>query len=118
MTMDFPALATFFSGISFLFFGTACLTSPRMKQEFIRYGHDRQRALTGYLQLLGALGLLLGYFFQPLLAFSAAVGLSLMMLAGFGVRLKIRDSLLAASPAFSYAILNIYLSVHYYGMLS
>jgi hypothetical protein len=26
--------------------------------------------------------------------------------------------LLAASPAFSYAVLNLYLSVHYYGMLS
>lgn len=116
--MDLLTLATFFSGFSFLFFGTGCLTSPRMKQEFIRYGYDRQRALTGYLQLLGGLGLLVGYWLSPFLAFFASTGLGLMMVFGFGVRLKIRDSFLASSPAFLYAVLNLYLSVYYYGLFS
>jgi hypothetical protein len=113
--MDFPALATFFSGISFLFFGAGCLTSPRMKSEFIRYGFDRQRALTGYLQMLGGLGLLIGYWVSTWLAGSASAGLGLMMVFGFGVRLKIRDSFLESSPAFFYAALNLYLSSYYFG---
>lgn len=114
--MDLPTLATFFSGISFLFFGTGCLVSPRMKNEFIRYGYDGQRVLTGWLQLLGALGLLLGYGWSPFLALFSATGLCLMMVFGFGVRLKIRDSLLASSPAFFYAVLNGYLSSYYFDL--
>jgi hypothetical protein len=115
--MDIATLATFFSGLSFLFFGTSCLTTSYMKSEFIRFGYDRQRVMTGYLQVLGGLGLLIGYWLAPPLAFFAAAGLALMMLFGFGVRLKIRDSLLAASPAFLYAVLNLYLSAHYYASL-
>jgi hypothetical protein len=111
--MDIPTLATFFSGVSFLFYGTGCLTTSHMKREFIRYGFDRQRPLTGYLQILGAIGLLIGYWVSPWLAFSAALGLCLMMVFGFGVRLKIRDGFLASSPAFLYAALNLYLSVFY-----
>lgn len=113
--MDFPVLATFFSGISFLFYGAGCLTSDHMKREFIRYGYGRQRTLTGYLQLLGGSGLLLGYWISPWLSASAAAGLGLMMVFGFGVRMKIRDSFLAASPAFFYAVLNLYLSIYYVG---
>ncbi len=116
--MDLPTIATFFSGISFLFYGTGCLTSAHMKSEFIRFGYDRQRVLTGYLQLLGGLGLLVGYWLAPALAFFAATGLALMMGVGFGVRLKIRDSILATSPAFFYAALNLYLSIHYCPALS
>lgn len=117
--MDLPTLATFFSGISFLFYGTGCLTTAHMKQEFIRFGYSRQRVLTGYLQLSGGVGLLAGYWLAaPALAFFAAAGLALMMGFGFGVRLKIRDSILAASPALLYALLNLYLSTHYYNIFS
>lgn len=85
-----------------------------MRKEFIRFGYPRQRVLTGILQLLGALGLILGYFIHPVMALSAAVGLTVMMAFGFYVRLAIRDHLYAASPALIYALLNLYLSVHYY----
>lgn len=115
--MDLTAIATFFSALSFLFFGLGCFTSPRLKNEFIRYGYPGQRVLTGYLQLLGALGLVLGYWLSPYLAFIAALGLCLLMILGFGVRLKIRDSFWASSPAFLYAVLNLYLSMHYAGAL-
>lgn len=112
--MDIPALATFFSGISFLFFGISCLTTSYMKSEFIRFGYDRKRMLTGYLQILGAIGLLIGFWISPPLAFLAATGLTFMMLFGLGIRLKIRDSLFASSPALFYAVLNLYLSFHYF----
>ena len=108
--MSFFTLAALVSGLSFLGFGWACQTSAYMKQEFIRYGYDRQRALTGYLQMAGGLGVLLGCFYSPLLGLAAATGLCLMMAYGFGVRIYIRDTLLQATPAFLYAALNLYLA--------
>ncbi|MBB4080575.1 putative membrane protein YphA (DoxX/SURF4 family) [Lewinella aquimaris] len=113
--MDFPTVATYFSGLSFLFFGTSCLTSSYMKREFIRYGYDRQRPLVGVLQILGGAGLIVGYWIWPPLALASATGLFLMMAYGFGVRMKIGDSFLASTPAFLYAALNLYLAIHYGG---
>lgn len=111
--MNLWTIITFFSAFSFLFFGLGCLTSPRLKNEFIRYGYPGQRVLTGYLQILGGLGLILGYWLTPLISFSSALGLCLLMILGFGVRLKIRDNFWASSPAFIYALLNLYLSINY-----
>lgn len=113
--MDIPAVATFFSGISFLGFGASCLTSSYMKDEFLRYGHDGERALTGILQMLGGLGIILGYYYAPLLAAAAATGLCLMMAYGVRVRIKIGDSALQTTPAFFYSVLNLGLAI-YYGM--
>lgn len=115
--MDIPAIVTFFSGISFLGYGAALLLSRHMEEEFVRFGFSRQRTLTGYLQLLGAVGLLVGYWLAPVMAFLAATGLCLMMLFGFGVRLKIRDTVLASSPALLYALLNGYLGVYYFSQM-
>jgi uncharacterized membrane protein YphA (DoxX/SURF4 family) len=117
-SMDLPTVATFLSGTSFLVYGTSCLTSAHMKNEFIRFGYGRQRPLIGYLQLLGGLGLLIGYWLAPALALFSAVGLALMMAFGFGVRMKIRDSFVAASPALFYAALNLYLSLQYYAVVT
>ena len=111
--MDFATAATYISGLSFLAFGISCQTSDYMKREFIRYGYARERALTGYLQIAGGAGLLIGHYGAPLLAAAAAAGLGLMMAYGFGVRLYIRDTLWQATPAFLYAALNAYLTVHY-----
>lgn len=111
--MDFATAATFFSGLSFLAFGISCQTSAYMKREFERYGYARERPLTGYLQMAAGAGLLVGYYLSPLLAAAAAAGLGLMMAYGFGVRLYIRDTLRQATPALLYAILNIYLAVHF-----
>lgn len=115
--MDLPTLVTFFSSISFLGYGAALLLSKHMEEEFVRFGFSRQRTLTGYLQLMGAMGLLVGYWTSPVIAFAAATGLCLMMLFGFGVRLKIRDTVLASSPALLYALLNGYLAFFYFGQI-
>lgn len=87
-----------------------------MKEEFIRYGHDGERVMTGWLQMLGGAGLLIGYWLFTPLAAAAAIGLCLMMSYGFWVRMKIGDSLLMATPAFFYAALNLYLSIVYLGV--
>jgi hypothetical protein len=63
--------------------------------------------LTGFLQLAGAAGQLLGLGAgMPLLACAASGGLALLMFLGLGVRLKIGDSLWQAFPAALYLAVN------------
>ena len=107
--MTATTILTFFSALSFLIFGIACFTTVHMKSEFRRYGLAKFRKTIGGLQLLGALGLLIGYLLSPKLQIAAAGSLAFLMVLGFIVRLKIRDSFLEAAPSFFYAILNAYL---------
>ncbi|WP_373519369.1 DoxX family protein [Pricia sp.] len=108
---------TLVSSISFLCFGAACLFDARMKDEFIRYRLADRRRLTGFLQILGGIGLLLGWLFFSLLALFACLGLTLLMVLGFGVRIKIKDTWLQALPSLSYALLNAYLAILYLSKL-
>ena len=104
--MSLLTLMTFISALSFLFFGTACLTSTKMKSEFTRYGLSKSRVLVGVLQLLGAFGLFLGFFYSPVVQALAALGLCILMILGFIVRLKIKDSFIQSAPSLLYAVLN------------
>ena len=97
-----------FSAVSFLFFGIGCLSNPYLIAEFERYGVPQFRILTGLLQLLGGLGILLGFYWSPLQIFSC-FGLALLMLFGVGVRIKIKDSFIQSFPAAFYCLLNSYL---------
>ena len=102
--------AIIISSISFIFYGFNCLYSKAMVNEFRRFGlSNGQRKLTGILQLFGGLGLAIGYFTSAYILLFASVGLCLLMLIGFGVRLKIRDSLLESLPSFIFALINAYL---------
>jgi len=96
---------------AFLVFGTASLVHPRMVAEFERYGLARFRRLVGSLEVAGALGLLVGYA-VPALVLPAAAGLTLLMALGVGVRMRIRDTLLATLPAFGLMLVNGFLVVH------
>ena len=113
--MNTLSYLTIFSGFSFLFFGAACFIAKKMKLEFERYGLASYRKTVGALQLLGGIGLLVGMASFPILQLWAAAGLSILMLLGFLVRLKIKDTFLLAAPSLSYAVLNAYI---FYGLLS
>ncbi len=77
-----------------------------MRTEFTRFGLTKlQRQLTGVLQLVGAVGLLL-FKFSFILAAISATGLSLLMLMGFIVRMRVKDSVYESSPAFIFMVLN------------
>lgn len=112
--MNVLNLALLLSSSAFLFYGLNCLLSQKMKDEFARFRLGKQRILTGFLQLLGALGLIVGYFFSPLLIFIASLGLTLLMLSGFAVRIKIKDSILEALPSLIFALINLFICVKYY----
>ena len=94
------------TAIAFLIYGLCCIFSGHMIVEFERYRLARFRMLTGYLQILGAIGLLVGFWVSPVAGLVAALGLSVQMLLGLGVRLLIRDSLFQCLPSFGFMLIN------------
>jgi len=95
------------SVVAFVFYGITFFTNSGMRAEFERYGLDQFRKLIGVLQLLGGLGLLVGFSWRPALIVASG-GLSLLMLMGFCVRIKMKDSLLQSMPSFIFMLLNGY----------
>ena len=103
------------SSLSFLGYGIAYFVSPQMKVEFKRFGLERVGALTAILEILGAVGLLVGLKYQLILLISAG-GLALLMFLGVAVRIKVKDSLWISLPATLFMLLNawiFYLSLPY-----
>ena len=93
------------SSLSFLGYGIAYFISPQMKNEFKRFGLEKAGTLTAVLELLGAVGLLVGLKFRLVLLISAG-GLALLMFLGVVVRIKVKDSFRISLPAFFFMILN------------
>lgn len=98
-------ILSFFSGISFIFFGLACFYSSLFVNEFYRYGLSEYRIIIGFFQLLGGIGSIIGVFDKRILIISS-LGLSVMMLLGVGVRIKINDTFIQTLPALTYLIVN------------
>ena len=98
----------------FLYFGFACLFANGMVAEFERFGLSRFRRLTGSLELLGALGLIVGYLL-PVLQLLSAVGLALLMLLGVATRIRVRDSprdsLRETAPAVALLLVNVFIAL-------
>ena len=114
--MILQQVLSLFASVSFLYYGYVCLFEHSMVEEFKRFGMDSQRKLTGILQLVGGIGLLAG-FLSNFLGLLASGGLCLLMLAGFGVRLKISDSFLKTLPSFFYMILTGYLAFSFFQII-
>ena len=55
----------------FLFYGLSCLFANAMVEEFQRFGLADFRRLTGILEVLGALGLIIGYLYPQLVTWAA-----------------------------------------------
>jgi uncharacterized membrane protein YphA (DoxX/SURF4 family) len=100
------------SSITFLIYGGLCLSSMSMVEDFQRFGLERLRLLTGFLEILGGAGLLVGLKWRPALLISSA-GLSLLMLIGFGVRVKMHDSVVQTLPSAALMLVNAYILVKF-----
>ena len=98
------------SGVAFLTYGSLCVSGYSLLQEFHRFGIEWLRIPTGYLEILGGAGLLVGLSWLPALRLSA-LGLCLLMLVGFGFRLKFRDSVEESLPSFGFMLLNLYIFI-------
>jgi uncharacterized membrane protein YphA (DoxX/SURF4 family) len=98
------------SGLSFLRYGSEVLFRPRLKEEFTRYAMPGLRSFVGFSEILGGAAVLLGLVFAPLGAF-AAVGLTLLMVLGLIVRIRIHDPPRRMLPAALLGGLNAVLVV-------
>ena len=77
--MTLNIILSFFSGISFVFYGIASFRSKRMIAEYDRWGYLKYRHSIGSLQFLGGLGLILGLFLPSVILVSS-FGLTAMMM--------------------------------------
>jgi hypothetical protein len=98
------------SAVLFLVYGLLCLFSGSMKVEFERFGLVRFRRLTGALEVLGGVGLLVGTRVPEVLLVASA-GLALLMLLGVIARVRVRDSLLETLPAAVLMVANVWIVV-------
>ena len=96
------------SSLSFIGYGIAYFTSTKMKSEFKRFGLEKAGTLTAILEILGAVGLLVGLKI-PLILLVSSAGLALLMLLGVAVRIKMRDALWVTLPALFFMIVNAYI---------
>lgn len=104
--MNYLNISSLLLAFIFIFYGLQCLFSQEMKSEFNRFKLTAfQRQLTGILQLLGALGLFLGIFYQWL-GLIASAGLGILMLLGFIVRVKIKDNFWQTIPSLFFMVIN------------
>jgi len=98
---------SYFSGVSFLGFGLSCFFSSKMTIEYERYRLSKFRTTTGFFQIIGGIGLLSARLNSTIWSISA-LGLCILMLLGFVVRIKIKDSFIQSFPSFFYMVLNGY----------
>ena len=108
MSSSLANLSVLVSSLSFYAYAASYFLSPHMKSEFKRFNLEKIGLLTVVLQILGATGLLVGLFFNPILSL-AALGLSLLMLCGLIVRIRVQDGLLVSLPALFFLLLNLYI---------
>ncbi len=79
-----------------------------MVGDFRRFNLENLRILTGVLEILGGIGILIGLWWLPAQVVAAS-GLALLMLCAFVIRLHVRDSVAASLPSFLLLLLNGYI---------
>lgn len=96
------------SGLAFVVYGAQCLTTAFMHAEFVRFGLERFRVVTGILQMLAGVGLLAGLKWPPAMWLSAG-GLALLMMCGVIVRVSVNDQPVDLLPALILMLVNGYI---------
>ena len=103
----FYIVLVLFSVVSFIIYGSLLFVSPKMQNEFKRFELEKFTALTGILELLGGIGMLIGLKVGLILLISSG-GLAMLMLLGFVVRIKIKDGFWLSFPSLFFMLLNLY----------
>jgi hypothetical protein len=101
------------SSLAFLVYAISYFLSPHMKSEFERFDLKDFGLFVIVLEILGAIGLLVGLLYNPILLLSSG-GLSLLMLLGLMTRIRMKDGFWVSLPAIALMILNGY--IFYLGM--
>jgi uncharacterized membrane protein YphA (DoxX/SURF4 family) len=105
----FVLFLSMFVAVSFIVYGLLCLTSKYMKSEFQRYGLAKYKNLTGILEILGGVGILIGLWHRQIFLVSS-FGLTILMILGVITRTRIKDSFIQTLPAIVYFIMCVFLT--------
>lgn len=108
MNLNIVTLSVFISSLSFLAYAVSYFKTPYMKNEFKRFGLEKFAFIIIVLEIIGAVGLLVGLKFHFMLVMSS-LGLALLMLAGVIVRIIVKDHLKVTLPALFFMLLNAYI---------
>ena len=108
MSFNLVTIGVLISSLSFLGYAISYFKTPYMKNEFKRFGLEKFAFSIIVLEILGAVGLLVGLKYQIMLSMSS-FGLALLMLAGVIVRIIVKDNLKVTLPALFYMLLNAYI---------
>ena len=106
--MTVTIVCTLFSSISFFLYVVMYFVTDNLQNDFKRFELEQFGLLVIFLELLGAVGLLIGLKYNPLLTISS-LGLALLMLCGLVVRISFGDSMWISMPALFYMLLNGYI---------
>lgn len=105
MSLSYINWIELFSSFSFILYGLLSFFSLEMKKEFERWGISQFRIVVGLAQLIGGIGLIIG-FYLPVLTLLSSFGLSILMLLGFILRIMVKDGVLKSSPSLFYFLIN------------
>ena len=105
-------------GLLFVLIGSMTIAGMKMFVEnFRRFGYPQWfRIVTGSLEVLGGLGLLIGIWL-PWLAALASAGLALVMLGALSTHLRIREPLQKIALPIMMGALSVGVAVSYWPML-
>ena len=106
--MNLLRICILISSFSFFAYAYSYFKAPHMKNEFKRFGIEKMGLAIVILEIIGALGLLVGLKFNFILIVSS-FGLALLMFAGIIVRMKLKDNIWITFPALFYMLLNGYI---------
>jgi hypothetical protein len=79
-----------------------------MKNEFQRFGLEKMATFVIVLEIIGAVGLLVGLLNTPILLVASG-GLAALMFLGVLVRIKVKDSIWVSLPAALFMAVNAYI---------
>ncbi len=98
-----------FNSTAFLIYGLLCIFTKHMVKEFKEFGLSKYRVLTGVLEICGAIGSLIGYFWNPYLYIFSTFGLTLLMILGVFARVKAGQPWQKCIQALIFFFLNAFL---------
>lgn len=101
---------TILNSAAFFAYGILCIFTKHMVEEFQEFGLSKYRIMTGLLEIFGAIGSLIGYFWSAHLYVFSTTGLALLMFLGAYTRIRIKQPWQRSMQALTLLLLNTFLS--------
>ena len=101
---------TIFNSVAFFTYGFLCIFTKHMVDEFEEFGLRKCRIMTGVLEICGAAGSIIGYYWNSYLYIFSTSGLMFLVILGIHSRLRVKQPLKQSFQAATFLFLNAFLS--------